>query len=322
MTTFFPHLYEYCKVISLLEENKKSGNEIQKRGRKRFPNVSHRCPQETKITKCFLTFNQDKESKNIDFLKYLEIKAQNLRESTYNPLKFYNVTIETILKTRTELSNINKYEKPFNWPLSYEQLIQTKSLEIKHWIVIDIILCIEIAKTLPFFCKLSVPDQQTLLRTTTLLTTCLTEAYYSYVASSDVLIFPDGFAPTMSPAFLTSHNDFFIGVVEPLKRIKMTKEEYILLKTIIFCSSKSDEISEEGKEILEKEFHRYSRLLLNYIQAKHGNAPGAVRYSQILSVMEAMIYFSQKGKEFYAYISTIKQPPPHPTMALLDQVII
>uniref|UniRef100_A0AC34FDH9 Uncharacterized protein n=1 Tax=Panagrolaimus sp. ES5 TaxID=591445 RepID=A0AC34FDH9_9BILA len=54
---------------------------------------------------------------------YLEIKAQKLRESNFNPLKFYNVTVDAILKTRTELANINKYEKPSQWPLSYERLI-------------------------------------------------------------------------------------------------------------------------------------------------------------------------------------------------------
>uniref|UniRef100_A0AC34GFE1 NR LBD domain-containing protein n=1 Tax=Panagrolaimus sp. ES5 TaxID=591445 RepID=A0AC34GFE1_9BILA len=102
----------------------------------------------------------------------------------------------------------------------------------------------------------------------------------------------------------------------------MTKEEYVLLKIIIFCSSKSDEISDSGKALLTTEFHRYSRLLLNHLQAKYGDASGAVRYSQILSVMEAMIYYTQKAKEFYIYISTTEQSPPHSTMALLDQIII
>uniref|UniRef100_A0AC35GUS7 NR LBD domain-containing protein n=1 Tax=Panagrolaimus sp. PS1159 TaxID=55785 RepID=A0AC35GUS7_9BILA len=105
--------------------------------------------------------------------------------------------------------------------------------------------------------------------------------------------------------FTHSHglqSDIFHRIVEPIKRIQMTKEEYIVLKTIIFCSSKSESISLKGREILENEFQKYSNILLKHLQAKYGDAPGAVRYSQILSVMEAMTYFTQKAKEFYFYV--------------------
>uniref|UniRef100_A0A914YTS2 NR LBD domain-containing protein n=1 Tax=Panagrolaimus superbus TaxID=310955 RepID=A0A914YTS2_9BILA len=114
----------------------------------------------------------------------------------------------------------------------------------------------------------------------------------------------------------------FEQIVEPIKRISMTKEEYVLLKAMIFCSSKSESISFEGRKILEIEFHRYSKILLNHLQAKYGNSQGAVRYSQILSVLEAMIYFTQKAKEFYFYVGTmIKNFPSHSPFELIKEFI-
>uniref|UniRef100_A0AC35GYC3 NR LBD domain-containing protein n=1 Tax=Panagrolaimus sp. PS1159 TaxID=55785 RepID=A0AC35GYC3_9BILA len=139
--------------------------------------------------------------------------------------------------------------------------------------------------------------------------------------SCDALIFPDGSMPIKRPIIHSHQKDIFERIVEPVKRIKITKEEYVLLKAIIFCSAKSDTISDEGKKILKIEFHRYSQLLMNHVQAKYGDAPGAVRYSQILSVMEAMIYFTQKGKEFHFFLGTSSRHFRY-ALPLVDQINI
>uniref|UniRef100_A0AC34FKM8 NR LBD domain-containing protein n=1 Tax=Panagrolaimus sp. ES5 TaxID=591445 RepID=A0AC34FKM8_9BILA len=335
MTTFFPHLYEYGKIINIIKkyESKENDTEIKPRKRCLKDEILNSNP-ETSLIKYSLNFYQCRQSTDIDFLVYLELKAQKLRESTYNPLKFYNVTLEAIIKARTELSNINKYEKPPEWPLKEEilddqyatQAIIKARTELsninkyekppewplkeeilddqyatqgefptRHWIVVDTILCIEIAKILPFFVKLNISDQQDLLKTTILLNALFTEAYYSFTALYETLIFPDGKMPIKFPNIHKWQIDIF---------------------------RESDKISDAGKAILKIEFHRYSRLLLNHLQAKYGDAPGAVRYSQILSVMEAMIYYTQKGKEFYVFLGAMRNFPPHPTMALMDQIIV
>uniref|UniRef100_A0AC34FKB3 NR LBD domain-containing protein n=1 Tax=Panagrolaimus sp. ES5 TaxID=591445 RepID=A0AC34FKB3_9BILA len=300
MTTFFPHLYEYGKIINIIKkyESKENDTEIKPRKRCLKDEILNSNP-ETSLIKYSLNFYQCRQSTDIDFLVYLELKAQKLRESTYNPLKFYNVTLEAIIKARTELSNINKYEKPPEWPLKEEilddQYATQGEFPTRHWIVVDTILCIEIAKILPFFVKLNISDQQDLLKTTILLNALFTEAYYSFTALYETLIFPDGKMPIKFPNIHKWQIDIF---------------------------RESDKISDAGKAILKIEFHRYSRLLLNHLQAKYGDAPGAVRYSQILSVMEAMIYYTQKGKEFYVFLGAMRNFPPHPTMALMDQIIV
>lgn len=90
----------------------------------------------------------------------------------------------------------------------------------------------------------------------------------------------------------------------------------------MFVFLESEFISVEGSKIIESEFHRYSKLLLNFLQAKYGDSEGAVRYSQILSVLEAMIYFTQKAKEFYFYVGTLNTNfRQHSTFALVKQLI-
>uniref|UniRef100_A0AC34F7S0 NR LBD domain-containing protein n=1 Tax=Panagrolaimus sp. ES5 TaxID=591445 RepID=A0AC34F7S0_9BILA len=331
MTTFFPHLYEYSKFISLAKEYEKiDEHQTQIQRKRHFADSKYAEQKPIKyltLSKNTLSFNQCRQSSDIDFLIYLEIKAQKLRESSYNPLKYYNVSINEILKERTELANFNRYQKPADWPQS-SSIIHISEYKHKcfstsrHWMIIDFILCVEIAKILPFFDKLNIDDKQELLKSTTLLNSLFTQAYYSFTVSCDALIFPDGSVPCM---FTQKHNiqsGFFEEIVEPIKRIKMTKEEYVLLKTMIFCSSKSEFISVEGSKIIESEFHRYSKLLLNFLQAKYGDSEGAVRYSQILSVLEAMIYFTQKAKEFYFYVGTLNTNfRQHSTFALVKQLI-
>lgn len=98
--------------------------------------------------------------------------------------------------------------------------------------------------------------------------------------------------------------------------------KHVLFKNKIFRISESKDISDEGRKILNNEFEKCSNLLLKYMQAKHGSTSGAVRYSQILTIMEAMIYFGQKGREFYAYFGILFQHSPIKTPHLLDQIFV
>ena len=63
--------------------------------------------------------------------------------------------------------------------------------------------------------------------------------------------------------------------------------------------SAAKEVSEKGRKILEKEFDRYSQMLLQHLQSKLGSAPGAVKFAHIVSIIEAMAHFSQKHKQHH-----------------------
>uniref|UniRef100_A0AC34FH60 NR LBD domain-containing protein n=1 Tax=Panagrolaimus sp. ES5 TaxID=591445 RepID=A0AC34FH60_9BILA len=302
MATFFPHLYEYSQLVKSIkdDENKKKSNASSNNSDSRpNDNIRGKSKQNLPVIPLqhkTLTFEQYYQSKNLKTLMYIEEKFQRLRDSSYNPIELYNAKLDILLKNQNELSNVERYQKPKEWPLQNQMKFPESG---KHWMVCDAILCIEFAKTLPFFDKLIVGDQLEVLKSTALFNTLLTSAYYSSELNSNVLIYPDGHMPIKYPLIHKTHFDLYERIVEPVKRIKMTKEEFILLKIIILCSTNSDCISDEGKSILGAEKNRYNKLLLEYLQIKHGKCPGAIRYSQIISIMEAIIYFAQKSREFY-----------------------
>uniref|UniRef100_A0A914PVZ9 NR LBD domain-containing protein n=1 Tax=Panagrolaimus davidi TaxID=227884 RepID=A0A914PVZ9_9BILA len=213
-------------------------------------------------------FNQSRQSQEIDFLLFLELKVQKLRESNYNPVPLYFTNIDEILRRKTELRNSDRYIKPPTWP------IEKHDLEI----MVD------------FF--------------------------------RDVIMLPDGLTPIRFS--LNSGNlgyDVYCRPIEPLKRINITKEEYVLLKTLVFCYPVVKDISDKGRKILEKEFDKYSKLLLNHIQAQLGAAQGAVKYGQVIAILEALTHFSEKKKEHHIMMSMLRvSETNHPAFTILDEV--
>ena len=115
---------------------------------------------------------------------------------------------------------------------------------------------------------------------------------------------PDGHMPIKIPNQdpTNLHYEIFCRVLEPIKRMNLTQEEYVLLKTVMLCNPAVKGLSDKGRKLLEKEFERYSKILLHHMQEKLGMAPGAVRYSQIMQVFEAMAHFAQKHREFHVWI--------------------
>jgi hypothetical protein len=139
-----------------------------------------------------------------------------------------------------------------------------------------------------------------LLKHVLLTNTVLTQCYYSYANHSDAILLPDGVMPIK---FQKNHGNLafeaFCRSIEPLQRTKITKEEYVLLKTLIFCYPAAKSISDKGRKVLEKEFEHYSKILLHHIQAQLGNASGAVKYAQVIGILEAMTHFSQKHRDLH-----------------------
>lgn len=110
-----------------------------------------------------LMFEQTRDQRDIEFLVFLETRMTKLRESDYSPTSYYNKTISSVLEKDTALRLCYKYSKPDSWPVKYNYdapAMYLKSISIeKHWFSTDLILCIEMAKLIPTFEKLELPDK-------------------------------------------------------------------------------------------------------------------------------------------------------------------
>uniref|UniRef100_A0A7E4WBP1 Nuclear receptor domain-containing protein n=1 Tax=Panagrellus redivivus TaxID=6233 RepID=A0A7E4WBP1_PANRE len=268
-----------------------------------------------------INLGQPMEFRDVEFMLFLEHKVQKLRESSYNPRPLYNATIRQIIERRTELRNCDRYTKPENWPMKFRPKIMAKTPPPmdkvpRHWLVIDIILCIEMMKTIPIFERLSLDDKEAILKNAAATNAVLMQSFYSYYSHSDMILLPDGFTPLTAfhrKEFTKLDVDVFAQPIVPLKRINMTKEEYVMLKAIIFCNPNCKNLSEKARKLLFKEFERYSKCLMRYMQSVYGEAAGASRYAQIILIIEAMSHFTQRNREFHIFMGArniTHRPPP------------
>ncbi|KAH7717875.1 Protein NHR-36 [Aphelenchoides avenae] len=279
------------------------------------------------------------DTKLLEHLLYLESKSRRLRESTFDPQEMYWADIREILSGHYHLSDAGKYEKPPNWPMSIAELIvkspstgvagichspdlhtshlqhvsrgaeQKRPLGCTHYPTLDLILSIEVAKTMPVFQKLDEADQRALLRHVALVNATITEAFYTLEHHADTITVPNGLQPMamrqrrrwstldVSPVQPLEY-DVFCRVLDPLKRIGLTTEEYVLLKALIYCLGVTC-LSSNARTTQRRASQKYSKILLRRMQSNLGEAAGAKKYAEALSLVDAFLHFTQKIRQFY-----------------------
>uniref|UniRef100_A0AC34QPW0 Uncharacterized protein n=1 Tax=Panagrolaimus sp. JU765 TaxID=591449 RepID=A0AC34QPW0_9BILA len=262
------------------------------------------------VAKKVPVLEQTVETRNIDFLVFLETKMAKMRESNYNPRPLYFKPVSEVLKRKTALRFSDRYEKA-NWPAVKYPQEPPPGPPKRHWMAIDVILTIEAAKVMPVFDKLDFQDKEAVIKNVVLMNAMLMEAFYTNLKHKDTVTMPDGMMPILNP-----HGDdiptklqmeVFCRVLEPVKRIGLTFEEYTILKAIMLCTPTADGISQKGRKMLQKESEKYSKLLLRHMQNEFGVKSGATRYSQIMAIFEAMAHFAQRHKELHLLMKMARE---------------
>ncbi|KAI1704151.1 zinc finger, c4 type (two domains) domain-containing protein [Ditylenchus destructor] len=152
-------------------------------------------------------FQETVEDKIIQSLVYVELKVRKIRESSrWLSESIICRSIRELMDSSHEnvLAHADQYPKELKWPLTRESDIdETLRLEMNqrrpHWLMLDMFLCIEMARTFPVFSQLDYNDQEALLKQITLANALLLQAFYSYQMKSETLIMPNGFTPTKLP---------------------------------------------------------------------------------------------------------------------------
>ncbi|KAK0405267.1 hypothetical protein QR680_017888 [Steinernema hermaphroditum] len=259
-----------------------------------------------------LYFNENFYERILDGLLYVEYKADQLRWSTFNPAEMDSIRemqIEDFLQSSSYFKLSEKYERATNWPLAVEYPInleeRTKAggrpfVTAKFWSLMDLLIVIETAKTIPAFQRLSLSDQKALMKRVAIVNVLLIQAYFSVASNASTIMFPDGVTPIKfrnDPSNLEV--EIYCRMLEPFYRLNLTKEEYVLIKAIILFQAESPDISPEAVEIVEKAREEYSSALLRFMQAKHGAVQGASRYSSAIGMIVSLHMFAQKHRELH-----------------------
>ncbi|KAI6210358.1 Ligand-binding domain of nuclear hormone receptor [Aphelenchoides besseyi] len=251
-------------------------------------------------------FDQIRNHRIIDSLKFIEFKYSRLRMSVFDGFSFYvDQNVWNLLQKQSELANADKHK-----------FLCTNGSEIlrRHWLATDLILNVEQLKVMPFFWQLDILDQEALVKHVILVTTTLSEAFYSYREKSSTVIYPDRLCPIMYrnqivpnvhrffPDILPLEYDNFTRHIETIERVTVEFEDYCLLKAIIYCNGDTPNLSDRARLLLDQSREIYSTILQRYLQSKLGTLSGARKYMELINLIGSFFHFAQKKRELHAFI--------------------
>ncbi|KAI1697082.1 zinc finger, c4 type (two domains) domain-containing protein [Ditylenchus destructor] len=287
----------------------KFSDKVANRRRYLSQKYGERCP--VIIGKTGLVFEETIEDKILQSLVYVELKVWKIRESSRwlsDSVMFRS--IRELLESNHEnvLAHADHFPKELKWPLSVEEAVKIEASERRpKWLILDIFLCIEMARTMPVFSQLDYNDHEALLKHATLAIAILLQAFYSWRMKSETFIMPNGFLPIKLP------NDIRLkGITDRMElltcramaamfRIQMTMEEFVLLNALIYSHSAIHGLSERGRVLLEKECIRYSKTLMKHLKSRMGAAPGAKKYAEILFFVGCLFQYAQQLRQMHIY---------------------
>ncbi|KAI1699723.1 zinc finger, c4 type (two domains) domain-containing protein [Ditylenchus destructor] len=289
-------------------------DKVANRKRYLLQKYGEKCP--VIIGKTGLVFEETIEGKTIQSLVYVELKVRKIRESSRESVIFQSIR-ELLSNHENVLAHADQYPKELNWPLTMQEAAMIEASDRRpKWLILDMYLCIEMARTMPVFSQLEYNDQEALLKHATLANTILLAAFYSSQMKSETLIMPNGFIPFKHIKFWLPNDDILKGVMDRIKliyrrlmeamfRIEMTMEEFVLLKAIIYSHPAIHGLSDRGRVLLEKESIRYSKTLMKHLQSRMGAAPGAKKYAEIVFYIGALFHAAQILREIHITTSSV-----------------
>lgn len=68
-------------------------------------------------------------------------------------------------------------------------------------------------------------------------------------------------------------------------------------------------LSPHARELLSKEQSAFSMALLRRLQQRLGPMPGAKKYSEVISLIDTFVHFTQIRREYHVYRQSIREMP-------------
>nr|CAD2191939.1 unnamed protein product [Meloidogyne enterolobii] len=189
---------------------------------------------------------------------------------------------------------------PFDELKSWESSVQTEGIFNKRclkYFLVNRLLSVGIAKSMPVFEKLTLSDQIAHLRQICHLFTSFTNTYLAWELGSETMTRKDNIMPALGFKKQFLHDDkiikwtdqTFTKSVAHFKRASLTKVEFALLIAIIFTKPDAEGLSPEGKELLYNESVKYTNILLRYNQRRLGLIEGAQRLDECFRLINRSI---------------------------------
>ncbi|KAF1748153.1 hypothetical protein GCK72_024620 [Caenorhabditis remanei] len=189
---------------------------------------------------------------------------------------------------------------------------------VRYWMVVDLLLIVEFAKTFEAFRKLGELDQKCLISHIGGVLHVATQSFYSYFeAKSCTLTFPDGinaFERKMADmkkdekrkVFMNYYAEMYNAPVNEFLKNKITMTEYAFFKSISLFSPDNLEMSETGRSIANEERQRLTTLLRKYLVAEYGFKIGMSRFSFILMAISTFVNYGEKRRDYISLMNLLQ----------------
>ncbi|CAJ0584105.1 unnamed protein product, partial [Mesorhabditis spiculigera] len=234
--------------------------------------------------------------------------------------------LDTLMRKETSTVYMRRQECPWSFDITLPELLEKpcilgksfvemckltgeestmqvyKKNPIKFWMVVDMLLACEYAKTFPAFHQLKEFDQRILLSQVVGMILILLQAFCSLEQKSEKLIFPDGLDALSFQLTRFDHRfeDYFReNYCRPIALIRncgMEKQHYILMKAILLFTPGLCDLSPEGQKIVDNERARLCCCLHRLLISQYGEAKGVAKFGKYLMMVESFVRFNEKKR--------------------------
>ncbi|KAL3076839.1 hypothetical protein niasHT_033741 [Heterodera trifolii] len=216
------------------------------------------------------------------------------------------ILVKNLLQIEEKVRRIRYSETPI------PELFYTQSP-----LLMDLLCVFEIGKTFPFFEQLNNNDKIALCSNIAMPLYVLCSSFYSVEQNCDALCTPDGVLAInifknsyykQDSVFMTMGDKLLRKAVQSFIRIKLSNEEFVLIRAIIYSHMVSPGLSDQAQKLLRSEAEKYSALLMNVVQTNYGPAAGALRYVELMGLIVSIFNTGAKHRQLLSYISNVLDP--------------
>ncbi|GMT32691.1 hypothetical protein PFISCL1PPCAC_23988, partial [Pristionchus fissidentatus] len=276
-------------------------------------NVEQRRKRKARLIYDGAEGSEESDDPLIKLLMGKELKFYTLLTSLSTPL---HSSIDTALSAPRIFNDVTTYAKQAMGP-SDQHNFSTWRAKILSTIA-------EWAKSFEVFARLKPEDQHRLYIHSAFANLCLCEAWYTPAKYTDRIVFPDGLVGyrnvAMGAESLKDRSGLMPTVVAvinsilvPIRRMQMTRIEYLLLMAIVFFDPDCVTLSECARNVIGAKRRRLLLSLKNYLDQKSTDPiEASCRYGALLLRLTNVQKVAAYKRDTMSTIDTFQLMSPHP----------
>ncbi|KAI6205343.1 hypothetical protein M3Y94_00781400 [Aphelenchoides besseyi] len=247
-----------------------------------------------------------------------------IRDLMIKEKKFLKMLTSSLAPIHTNLAEaLGTPQSTFDDFQRYEekQLGSEDQLNFSYWRSKILSTVIEWAKSFPEFQQLSMHDKQSLIVHSSFSNLVLSEAFHTPQHYQDRIVFPDGLSGfrNLTANILKERSGLIPTVVAvinnilvPIRKMKMTEVEYVLLQAIIFFDPECLSLTDDAIQITQAKRLDLLRSLKNYLDKVYNESESAHRYAALLLRISNVHKVAAYKRETLCTIETFQLISPHP----------